>query len=192
MPNYKIKYMRIAQVAPLWFRVPPKTYGGTELVVYNLTEELVKRGHQVTLFASGNSKTSAKLVSGWPRNLIAERLYGHPIPWGNCIFPLLNISNAFEMANKFDIIHIHEPSRCLSNYFTRLIKTPTIITIHDPFPNLKAKDKIALFKKYKNNNYVAISKFHRQSMKLKIHFVGTVYNGINIKLFKFKKNLVII
>jgi hypothetical protein len=61
--------MRIAQVAPLYFTVPPKLYGGTERVISYLTEELVARGHDVTLFASGDSQTTAKLVAACPRAL---------------------------------------------------------------------------------------------------------------------------
>lgn len=180
--------MKIAQVAPLWLALPPKKYGGTERIAYYLTEGLVQRGHEVTLFASGDSKTKAKLIPGWPKCLIKEKLYGKPIPWGNAIFPLLNISQAFEMADKFDIIHVHENAVCLSNFFTRLTKTPVVITIHDDFPAPKNKDRWAAFKKYKNNNYIAISKSHRKwGEKVKLNFVATVYNGVDINLFNFKE-----
>jgi glycosyltransferase involved in cell wall biosynthesis len=183
-----MKKLRIAQVAPLWFSIPPKKYGGVERIVSYLTEELVKRGHDVTLFASADSKTSAKLIPGWPKCLFEERLFGKPIKWGNCTFPLLNISQAFEMAENFDIIHVHENSNCLSNFFTRLVNTPVIITVHDPFPPYSIKDKYALFKKYKDNNYISISNSHRLlAKKMGLNFVATIYNGININDFKFRE-----
>ena len=188
MKNKRKKLLKIAQVAPLWLSLPPKKYGGTERIAYYLTEGLVKRGHKVTLFASGDSKTKAKLIPGWPKCLIKEKLYGKPIPWGNSILPLLNISQAFERADEFDIIHVHENAVCLSNFFTHLIKTPVVITIHDDFTSPENKDRWAAFKKYKNNNYISISKSHqRWGEKLGLNFTDNVYNGIDINLFKFKQ-----
>ncbi len=181
------KTLKIAQVAPLWLSLPPKKYGGTERIAYYLTEGLVKRGHKVTLFASGDSQTKAKLIPGWPKCLIKETLHGKPIPWGNSVLPLLNISQAFEMADKFDIIHVHENAICLSNFFTRLVKTPVVTTIHDDFPVPKNKDRWVAFKKYKNNNYISISKSHRNwGKKLGLNFVANIYNGVDINLLKFK------
>lgn len=180
--------MKIAQVAPLWTSVPPEKYGGTERIVHYLTEELVKREHQVTLFASADSRTEAKLISVWPRALIKERLYGKPIPWGNCLFPLLNLARAFEEAKNFDIMHIHENSTCLSNFFIPLVKTPVVITIHDPAPNPKQKDNLAAFDRYKNHNYVSISLSHQRLWKkLGLNFVANVYNGTDLNLLKFKE-----
>lgn len=178
--------MKIAQLSPLWLSLPPKKYGGTERIVYYLTEELVRRGHKVTLFASGDSKTKAKLVAGWPKCLLKERIHGKPIPWGNHVIPLLNISQAFEQAHEFDIIHAHENSTGLSNFFSRLVKTPVVTTVHDDFPVPKNKDRWAVFKKYKDNNYISISKSHqRLGKKLNLNFIGNVYNGIDLKFLKF-------
>lgn len=182
--------MKVAQIAPLWTKVPPGKYGGTELMVYNLTEGLVKRGHNVFLFASGNSKTSAKLIPGWPKNLLKEKMHGKPIAWGNAVFPLLNISRAFETIAEhgdFDIVHAHENSTCLTNFFSKLTKTPLLITVHDPFPQPQDKDRYSAFKKYKDNNYIALSQAHKKTTNLALNFLGTVYNGIGISLFQFKK-----
>jgi len=77
--------MKIAIVSTIWEKVPPEKYGGTELVVYNLAEGLVKNGHKVTVFASGNSKTSARLVSVVPKTL---REMG--IGWNEFLYPLFN------------------------------------------------------------------------------------------------------
>src|SRR5213595_19138 len=94
--------MRIAQVAPLFESVPPKLYGGTERVVSYLTEELVRLGHEVTLFASGDSETSARLIPCSPRSLRLDE---------GCVDPLAHhltmVDRVFEMAHLFDIIHFH-------------------------------------------------------------------------------------
>src|SRR4051812_7456473 len=94
--------MRIAQVAPLYESVPPKLYGGTERVVSYLTEELVRRGHEVTLFASGDSVTSAVLISAREKALRLDP---------NCnesVIPhLILLERVFERADEFDIIHFH-------------------------------------------------------------------------------------
>ena len=94
--------MRIAQVAPLYESVPPKLYGGTERVVSYLTEELVLQGHDVTLFASGDSTTSARLVPLCPRALRLNR---------NCVDPLahhlLLLERVCQEAGQFDILHFH-------------------------------------------------------------------------------------
>src|SRR5437868_4818074 len=96
--------MRIAQIAPVIERVPPKKYGGTERVVHALTEELVKRGHDVTLFASGDSSTAAKLVSVYPRALREARLKDL---YGANMLTMLNIGIAYGRQDDFDIIHDH-------------------------------------------------------------------------------------
>ena len=182
------KKLKIAQIAPLWFSIPPKKYGGVERIVYYLTEELVRRGHEVTLFASGDSKTSARLVAGWPRSLFRERIYNKPIRWGHCVFPLFNFSAAFEAAEEFDVIQVHENNTCLSNFFTKFTRTPVVTTVHDPFPLLRDKDRWAVFRKYRGNNYIALSRSHKNlAKKLGIHFASVVYNGINIEDFAFKR-----
>src|SRR5437773_11443794 len=94
--------MRIAQVAPLYESVPPKKYGGTERVVSWLTEELVRLGHDVTLFASGDSVTEAKLVAPVPRAL---RLDAHCV---DHLAPhLLMLEEVFRRRGNFDVIHFH-------------------------------------------------------------------------------------
>ena len=83
------KILKIAQVAPLWFSIPPKKYGGIEWIVYNLCEGLAKRGHKVTLFAAGNSKVPCKLVSVYPISLIKDG-----ISWRDQTYNLLNLSES--------------------------------------------------------------------------------------------------
>ena len=94
--------MRIAQLAPPFLPVPPDRYGGTERVVHDLTEGLVARGHDVTLFASGDSKTSARLVPTVPRALWSEPW------WGDAIAVQFRIeAEVFARAGEFDIVHTH-------------------------------------------------------------------------------------
>ena len=178
--------MRIAQVAPLWFSLPPKKFGGTELVAYNLSEELVKRGHQVTVFASGDSNVSGKLISAWPKQLIKEKINGKVVPWNNAHFPLLNLYEVFSRADEFDIIHIHENSSILSAFFVNFTKTPVVSTLHNPFPIPNDKDQWATFNKFKKHNYVSISNAHKKSTRLKLNFVGTIYNGIDLEKYKYQ------
>src|SRR5215813_7302356 len=94
--------MRIAQVAPLYESVPPTKYGGTERVVSWLTEELVRRDHEVTLFASGDSRTSAHLVAACPRAVRLDP--GAPDP---SALHAVQLAQVFERAAEFDIIHCH-------------------------------------------------------------------------------------
>src|SRR6266516_1114473 len=94
--------MRIAQVAPLYESVPPKYYGGTERVVSYLTEELVRQGHEVTLFASGDSETKAHLIAACRRSL---RLDKHCIDQSS--HKILMLEHVFQRAADFDIIHFH-------------------------------------------------------------------------------------
>src|SRR5262249_35137447 len=94
--------MRIAQVAPLYESVPPKGYGGTERVVSYLTEELVRQGHDVTLFASGDSQTTAELIPICPTALRTDPSCIDPLAWH---FVLMN--EVFRQANRFDLVHFH-------------------------------------------------------------------------------------
>jgi glycosyltransferase involved in cell wall biosynthesis len=170
--------MRIAQLAPLWERVPPPLYGGTELVVSLLTEELVRQGHDVTLFATGDSVTTAKLISVYPRPL-----YRDNIPWTNTTYNLLNIAHCTEMADKFDIIHSH--LGYLSLYFSRLLSIPMVHTWHGSFDK---KDKIRrtlppVLQYFDQEPIVSISDSQRI---LPINnYISTVYNGIDINSFEY-------
>jgi glycosyltransferase involved in cell wall biosynthesis len=158
--------MRIAQIAPLWEQVPPPAYGGTELVVSLLTEELVNRGHDVTLFASGDSVTKAKLESVHPRALRLDTSVKDPN-----IYDMLNISRVYENADSFDIIHSHVG--CVALPYVNLVKTPTIHTLHGIF----TPDNEKLFSHVRTQSYVSISNSQRD-MRLGLNYVSTVYNGI--------------
>src|ERR1700676_5735503 len=110
--------LRIAQIAPLYERIPPKLYGGTERVVSYITKELVRRGHDVTLFAAGDAQTSAKLHPACPQAL---RLAGKQELRAFLQLPML--SDVYENANDFDVIHSHIDY--WSFLFPRWRKSPT-------------------------------------------------------------------
>jgi glycosyltransferase involved in cell wall biosynthesis len=165
--------MRIAQIAPLWERVPPPAYGGTELVVGLLTDELVRRGHDVTLFASGDSLTPAKLESVHPRAL---RLDEEVKEYG--IYEALNLSQVYERADDFDIIHSHVG--CLTLSYAPLVKTPTIHTLHGIF----TPDNEKMFVHARRQPFVSISDSQREP-RLNLNCVATVYNGIDANRYDF-------
>ena len=116
--------MRIAQVAPLWEAVPPVGYGGTERVVSYLTEELVRRGHDVTLFATGDSRTTAKLVPVVAQGL---RLI-EASPDAATAEHVRMLGRVFGSADRFDVIHCHVDYWAFP--FSHLVRTPTVHTIH--------------------------------------------------------------
>src|SRR5437870_10037971 len=115
--------MRIAQVSPLYESVPPPLYGGTERVVSVLTEELVRRGHEVTLFASGDSVTSANLVACSPCGLRLD-----PEVRDTVAYTMVELGLVYEQADHFDLIHNHVDYFAFP--FARLSATPTITTTH--------------------------------------------------------------
>lgn len=160
--------MRIAQVAPLWERVPPPAYGGTELIVGLLTDELVRRGHEVTLFASGDSVTLAQLEAIHPRSLRLD-----PEVKEAAIYDMLQMSRVYEQVQDFDIIHSH--MGCTALPYSKLVKTPTVHTLHGIF----TPDNEKMFIQAKAQPFVSISNAQRQT-QLGLNYVATVYNGIDI------------
>lgn len=165
--------MRIAQVSPLWERVPPPAYGGVELVVSRLTDELVRRGHEVTLFASGDSQTLATLQSVYPRALRLD-----PSVKEYSVYEMLELSQVYEQAADFDVIHSH--LGCASLPFTKLVKTPTVHTLHGAF----TPDNRNLYAHHRHQPYVSISNAQRD-ISLNLNYVRTVYNGIDSQDYKF-------
>jgi glycosyltransferase involved in cell wall biosynthesis len=167
--------MKIAQIAGLAESVPPKKYGGTERVIHALTEELVKRGHQVTLFASGDSKTSAKLISVYPKSL---REAGFKDLYGTNCWGMMNVGYAYQMQEEFDIIHDHQPY--LSLPVANVSKTPVVATLHGSLNNDSKYLLAALDKPY----YVSISNAQR-TYAPNLHYIGNVYNGLEMDHYPF-------
>ncbi len=180
-----MKKLKIAQVAPLWVRIPPEKYGGIERIVHYLTEELVKRGHDVTLFASGDSKTKAKLISVYPRALKKDN-----IPWTDPFWNLENLSLAFKKAGEFDVIHSHLDLWTL--FFQGLVKTPVVHTFHNPLYTSSITDpkrlptRLEMFEIHKKESYGCfISKSQKKLCPVKFPKNSVVYNGIDVSLYKF-------
>lgn len=165
--------LRIAQVCPLWEQVPPPTYGGIELVVSALTDELVKRGHEVTLFASGDSTTSAQLESVYP---YAIRLV--PDAENYAVYELMELGAVYAKAEQFDIIHSHVEHA--AHAFADLVKTPTVHTLHTMKP-----DQRKLFSYYHHHPYISISDAQQQRQP-NLHYLRTVYNGIDLNVHPFQ------
>src|SRR4029079_827170 len=130
--------MKIAQIAPLIESVPPSLYGGTERVVSYLTEELVELGHDVTLFASGDSITAARLRAPCPRALRLDPDCKDSLP-----HHVLMLGAVYELADQFDIIHCH--TAYLGVPLARLSKTPTLLTLHG---RLDIPDLMPLYSSY--------------------------------------------
>lgn len=174
-----VRKLRIAQIAPMWVPVPPEKYGGTELVIASLVEELVRRGHDITLFASGDSKTSAKLVSIYPRALLKDG-----IPWKDISYDIFNVAQAFKRAGEFDIIHSHID--LYDQFFIPFIKTPVVSTMHNNmYASRKTAGRIFTYRHYRKHNFVSISLKQRENDMVKLNFVANVYNGLNPQKYKF-------
>ncbi len=178
-----MKKLKIAQLAPPWLAIPPKKYGGVELIIHHLTEGLLERGHDVTLFACGGSKTNAKLES-----VFKEPLYWEGFPWEEPYGPLLHSVTCFEKASDFDIIHnhFHFWGICLEH----LVKTPVLTTYHSSFEKIIREKtiKYKVLKRYKNTPIVPISNSQKKIKGLNLNFTRTIYNGIDVKRFDFKEN----
>jgi glycosyltransferase involved in cell wall biosynthesis len=178
--------MRIAQIAPIIESVPPARYGGTERIISALTEELVRRGHRVTLFASGDSKTKAKLVSVYPRCLResdVENIYS------TNIWSLLNVGLAYQEHKSFDIIHDHNSqNNPVSLPLANLSETPVVMTLHGPLDGDYGFNKngqgYEYFEMYSRPNLVTIS---NQQMNVAPHlnFAGTVYHGLPMRHYPY-------
>ncbi|HEV8666715.1 MAG TPA: glycosyltransferase family 4 protein [Candidatus Paceibacterota bacterium] len=167
--------MKIAQVAPIVERVPPRTYGGTERVVHALTEELVKRGHEVTLFASGDSITSAKLESVYPRSLREAKL---PDLYGANTWTMLNLGLAYELQDEFDIIHDHMMPLSLPT--ANIASVPVVGTMHGAFTATNRR----LFQTLRNPHMVSISQAQVFSAP-SINHAATIYNGLPMEHYPF-------
>lgn len=171
--------MKIVMVAPPWTKVPPAKYGGAELIVSNLTEELVQRGHQVALFASGDSQTKAELHFVTPKNLFDRK-----IPWDNRFFDFLQMGKAIEFAiqEKYDIIHDHLYDVGL--VFSRISPVPIVHTTHGwPDPQKLSPGKKEIIEEYKDAFCAAIA--GHQKNKIPLNYIAVVYNGIKIQDFTF-------
>ncbi|HZO04053.1 MAG TPA: glycosyltransferase family 4 protein [Burkholderiales bacterium] len=159
--------MKIAQIAPLAESVPPRLYGGTERVVSYLTEELVRLGHDVTLFASGDSSTSARLVACSPRALRLDERVKDALP-----HHLLMIERVRSRAHEFDVLHFHIEHVHLPLF--RSFARKSVTTLHG---RLDLPDLVPLYREFDDMPLVSISDAQRRPLA-HANWVGTVYHGL--------------
>jgi glycosyltransferase involved in cell wall biosynthesis len=167
--------MRIAQVAPLYESVPPKCYGGTERVVSYLTEELVRQGHEVTLFASGDSVTQARLVAACRRSLRLDK---------DCIDQLAHhivmLERVFQQAPEFDIVHFHVDYLHFS--MSRRQQITHVTTLHG---RLDIPDLFPLYQEFRDMPVISISNVQREPLPW-ANWQATVYHGLPANLYRFR------
>jgi glycosyltransferase involved in cell wall biosynthesis len=171
--------LRIAQVSPLWAAVPPKSYGGAELMVHWLTEALVEMGHEVTLFASGDSKTSAKLEAVCNHNLLETMKRGDAYKY-DC-YAASNFAEALHKSDSFDVIHCHVGASMIP--FGSISRTPVLHTVH---AGLDSVDEQWVLKQYPDVPIVAISNSQvvvtpverRQNIRI-------IYHGCDFDTYEF-------
>ncbi len=158
--------MRIGIIASVAWRIPPRQYGGWENVAHLLAEGLVRRGHEVTLFATADSITSARLSSAVPRPLEEDR----SLP--SRVYETLNIVNAYEHARELDLLHNN--AGVYGTVLSRLSPVPVLTTLHG---SAAEPDSRIIYDRYRDQPYVSITHAERELFP-ELNYVATVYNGI--------------
>jgi len=163
---------RIAILSPVAWRTPPRQYGAWETVAGNIAEGLVSRGWDVTLFATGDSVTHSRLHAVIGRGYEEDRTIDPKVA------EYLHISEVFEHAAEFDLIHSHYDFMALC--FTRLVKTPVLTTIH----GFSSTQIMPVYEKYRDGYFVSISDSDRAPG---LNYLATVYNGIDLSLYPLQE-----
>lgn len=170
--------MKIALLAPPYLSVPPKAYGGTEKIVSLLADGLVDLGHEVTLFATGDSQTRAKLSSIYPSE-IGNSGFAKNSPF----IPMLHFTECFRRAGEFDLIHNH--AQYLPMFMAEFVKTPVVHTMHGTmYAGEIPEEKRKVLMRFKNQRFISISENQRKGFP-KLNFVGTVYNGLDVNEYSY-------
>ncbi|GCF09036.1 glycosyltransferase family 4 protein [Dictyobacter arantiisoli] len=177
--------MKIAQIAPPWVSLPPQAHGGTENVIYQLVEELVELGHEVTVFAPADAHTAAKQVSFIPKSLLTEG-----VPWQANLKAYYHLHKSLEYVaeHDFDVVHTHLSSSSDMYIFplATMLTTPHVTTLHAYFPFDRTTDNWIgdadhYFMEWANHvSLVAISENARRRVSHTTGFVGTVHNGLRL------------
>ena len=162
---------RIAVLSPVAWRTPPRQYGAWETVAGNIAEGLVKSGWDVTLFATGDSITSARL------HAVIDRGYEEDRSIDPKVAECLHIAEVFEHAAEFDLIHSHYDFMALA--YTRLVDTPVLTTVH----GFSSAQIMPVYNKYRDGNFVSISNSDRAPG---LNYLATVYNGIDLSLYPLR------
>lgn len=168
--------MKIAEIAPLIESVPPRLYGGTERVVAYLIEELVKLGHEVTLFASGDSKTSAKLI---PVSQSALRLNKNVNDYSP--YNILMLERVYQHYSEFDLIHSHLDYLLFP--VLRHLDVPSVTTLHG---SLEVLDNMPIYKEFCDLPWISISNNQRQPFP-KNNWLATIYHGMPENLYTYQE-----
>lgn len=165
-------------IGSIWITIPPKNFGfgSQEYLQYELIEGLIKKGHDVTLFAAAGAKTKAKLIPTAPSQVIDLQPSDSRTKEA---FELMNLTEAFKRAGDFDIIHNHLLPQGL--LFPDLVKTPVVHTLHHQVYKVS---EIYMYQAFKSQKFVSISNSQRKIMP-ELNYVGTVYNGIDTNEYKF-------
>jgi glycosyltransferase involved in cell wall biosynthesis len=163
---------RIAVLAPVAWRTPPRQYGAWETVAGNIAEGLVARGWDVTLFATRDSETCGRL------HAVIDRGYEEDACIDPKVAEYLHISEAFEHASEFDLIHSHYDFMALA--YTRLVHTPVLTTIH----GFSSPRIMPAYHKYRDGYFVSISDSDRA---VGLNYLATVYNGIDLNLYPLRE-----
>jgi glycosyltransferase involved in cell wall biosynthesis len=166
--------VKIAQVAPLFERVPPLLYGGTERVVAHLTDELVRQGHDVTLFASGDSQTSARLAPACERGLRLDGDCRNPAAWH---FTMLERVAA--ESDRFDIVHFHTDQFHLP--VARRLATAHVTTVHS---RMDLPELVTLFEEFSELPLISISDAQREPLP-HAKWMATIHHGLPPGMFRF-------
>ena len=167
--------LKIAQVAPLYESVPPAQYGGTERVVANLTDELVRLGHDVTLFASADSTTCARLVPACPRALRLDSECRDQLAWH-----ILMAEHVAQQAERFDLIHFHIAH--IHFPLMRRLDVPHVTTLHG---RLDLPELAPLYEEFSEMPLISISDAQRQPLPMG-NWIATIHHGLPDTLFKFR------
>ncbi len=169
--------LRIAQVGPVARALPPPGAGSVELVTWLLTEGLVARGHDVTLFATADTRTSATLHALFPHGYCHD-----PAMWPWEMHELINLAAAVERAERFDLIHVQAEYYPMSLAFTRLSPTPILQTLH----YLPKPAEVTLWQRYPEAPFTAISG-EQARLLAGLNVLGTVPHGIDTRAFTFRE-----
>ncbi len=166
-----VRNRRVAVLSPVAWRTPPQHYGAWETVASNITEGLVARGWDVTLFATANSLTTARL------HAVVGKGYEEDRSIDPKVAEYLHISEAFERAGEFDLIHSHYDFMALA--FSRLVRTPVLTTVH----GFSSPQIMPVYEKYRDGYFVSVSDSDRAP---RLNYLATVYNGIDMSLYPFQ------
>jgi len=175
-----MKKLKIAQIAPYWLDVPPKDYGAVEKLVSVITEELVRRGHDVTLFATASSESKAKIISPVESKLVSLIEHYNDSNYNDINF-YVN-AYVYSHSDEFDVIHSH--ASYFPFFLCDMVKTPTVHTLHYQLPRPRELEN-EIYKKYRHLNFISISDEFRSHFDL--NYISTVYNGLDPNIYTFSE-----